>query len=59
LFIKSQLKKKMLKVSSAEVGAHMDMSDHGLLHTFKGPQVVANDLTGMKNGLVKNLFILN
>jgi hypothetical protein len=35
------------------------MSHQGLLHTFKGPRVVTNDLTGMKNGLVKNFFILN
>jgi hypothetical protein len=37
----------------------MDTSDHALLHRFKGPGVVVNDLTGIKNALVKYLFIFN
>jgi hypothetical protein len=35
----------------------MDTSDRALLHRFKGPGAVVSDLTGIKNALVKCLFV--
>ena len=37
--------------------AHVDMSDHGLLHPFRAAGVVVNGSTGIKkNVLVKFIF---
>jgi hypothetical protein len=47
----------MLKVSSIWINACMDMSDHGLFHPYKGPGVVVNSLTSIKNEFVKCLFL--
>ena len=38
--------------------AHVDMSDHGLLHPFRAARVVVNGFTNIKNVLVK-FFIFN
>jgi len=35
----------------------MDTSDHGLSHSFERPGIVVNDLTSIKNAMVKCLFI--
>ena len=37
----------------------MDTSDHGLSNFFGGLMAVKNGLTGIKNALMKLLFILN
>lgn len=41
------------------ISARTDTSDHGLSQSVKGPGYVANGLTGIKNVLVKCLFIFN
>jgi hypothetical protein len=43
---------------STWINAHMDVSNHGMLHSFKYPRAVANGLTGIKT-MVKCLFIFN
>jgi len=45
------------KVSSTWTNAHINTSDHGLSHTFKGPRSVADGLTGTTNVLVKSLHV--
>jgi hypothetical protein len=55
----SHKSKQLLQISSALISARKEPSDQGRPHTFKGPAAVANISTGIKNALVKRLFILN
>jgi hypothetical protein len=44
-------------MSSTWITAHMDTSDHGLLHPFEGSRVAANGLTAIKKVLMRCVFI--
>jgi len=46
-------------MSSIWIIVHIDTSDHGLSQIFKSSKAVANGLTGIKNVLVKGLFVFN
>jgi len=48
----------MFKISSACINARNDKSDCELTHIFMGPGAVSDAITGIKNALVKCLFIL-
>ena len=50
------ISQQMLKMSS---NAHVDMSDNGPYHTFRGPGAVVNAWTGINNAVVNGLFIFN
>jgi hypothetical protein len=48
----------MFKISSASINARKDMSDRELSHIFMDPGAVSDGFTGIKNALVKCLFVL-
>jgi len=58
LFSKSQFTINAQNVLHMNRCAHVDMSDHGLLHPFRAARVVVNGFTNIKNVLVK-FFIFN
>jgi hypothetical protein len=48
----------MFKISFASINGRKDMCDRELSHIFMGPGAVSDGFTGIKNALVKRLFIL-
>jgi hypothetical protein len=46
-------------MSSMMFNAHLDTSNHGPPHPFKDAVVVADNLTGIHNEIMKCLFVVN
>jgi hypothetical protein len=56
LWMVTGISQQMVKTSS---NAHMDTSDNGLYHTFRGRRAVVNVWTGIKNAVVNGFFVFN
>jgi hypothetical protein len=51
--------KQVFKMSAMRFNARLDTSHHGKPHPFKEAVLVAGNLTGFHNAMVKCLFVVN